>query len=44
MKNAGHIAGKTILTLGISVIAFWALGFGLGFGNGNSFLEQQDFS
>ncbi|MEK4369511.1 MULTISPECIES: ammonium transporter [Paenibacillus] len=43
MKNAGHIAGKTILTLGISVIAFWALGFGLGFGNGNSFFGTTGF-
>ena len=43
MKNAGHIAGKTILTLGISVIAFWALGFGLGFGNGNGFFGTVGF-
>ncbi len=43
MKNAGHIAGKTILTLGISVIAFWALGFGLGFGNGNAFFGTTGF-
>ncbi|KAA8756131.1 MULTISPECIES: ammonium transporter [Paenibacillus] len=43
MKNAGHIAGKTILTLGISVIAFWGLGFGLGFGNGNGFFGTTGF-
>ncbi|CAH1215108.1 MULTISPECIES: ammonium transporter [Paenibacillus] len=43
MKNAGHIAGKTILTLGISVIAFWAFGFALGFGNGNGFFGTTGF-
>ncbi|MCJ8010377.1 ammonium transporter [Paenibacillus sp. KQZ6P-2] len=43
MKNAGHIAGKTVLTLGISVIVFWAFGFGLGFGNGNSFFGTTGF-
>ncbi|MBP2001279.1 Amt family ammonium transporter [Paenibacillus shirakamiensis] len=43
MKNAGHVAGKTVLTLGISVIAFWAAGFALGFGNGNSFWGTTGF-
>ncbi|AWB44163.1 ammonium transporter [Paenibacillus sp. CAA11] len=43
MKNAGHVAGKTILTLGIAVIAFWALGFGFGFGNGNGFFGYTGF-
>ena len=43
MKNAGHVAGKTILTLGISVISFWAVGFGLGFGNGNGIIGQTGF-
>ncbi|WP_085523428.1 ammonium transporter [Tuberibacillus sp. Marseille-P3662] len=33
MKNAGHIAGKTILTFGIGSLVFWALGFGLIFGD-----------
>ncbi|MEC0369084.1 ammonium transporter [Paenibacillus chibensis] len=43
MKNAGHIAGKTVLTLGISIIVFWAFGFGLGFGNGNSLFGTTGF-
>jgi ammonium transporter, Amt family len=43
MKNAGHIAGKTVLTFGICTLAFWALGFGLTFGNGNSFIGLTGF-
>ncbi|WP_138495544.1 ammonium transporter [Paenibacillus pinistramenti] len=43
MKNAGHVAGKTVLTLGIGVIAFWLLGFGFGFGNGNGFFGYTGF-
>lgn len=33
MKNAGHIAGKTVFTLGIASLAFWALGYGLIYGD-----------
>lgn len=36
MKNAGHVAGKTILTFGICALAFWAFGFGLTFGDGGA--------
>ncbi len=43
MKNAGHIAGKTVLTLGIAIVVFWAFGFGLGFGNGNSLFGTTGF-
>jgi ammonium transporter, Amt family len=43
MKNAGHIAGKTILTFGIGSIIFWAVGFGLIFGKGNALLGFSDF-
>jgi Amt family ammonium transporter len=45
MKNAGHVAGRTVLTLGVSALAFWALGFGLGFGNdnGNGFMGLTGF-
>ncbi|MGZ0052114.1 ammonium transporter [Brevibacillus gelatini] len=43
MKNAGHVAGKTVLTFGICSIAFWALGFGLTFGDGNSFIGLSGF-
>ncbi|WP_462408693.1 ammonium transporter [Neobacillus sp. Marseille-QA0830] len=43
MKNAGHIAGKTILTFSIGSVLFWAVGFGLIFGKGNSLLGFSDF-
>lgn len=43
MKNAGHVAGKTILTFGICAIAFWSLGFGLAFGDGNGFIGLTGF-
>lgn len=38
MKNAGHIAGKTIFTFGISSLVFWAIGFGFIFGEHANFL------
>lgn len=43
MKNAGHVAGKTVMTFAIGVVSFWALGFGLAFGNGNSFFGVEGF-
>ncbi|MEB3100233.1 ammonium transporter [Paenibacillaceae bacterium T2] len=43
MKNAGHVAGKTILTFGLAAVAFWAIGFGFAFGNGNSFFGTTGF-
>jgi Amt family ammonium transporter len=43
MKNAGHVAGKTILTFGICALAFWALGFGFAFGDGNNFFGTSGF-
>jgi Amt family ammonium transporter len=43
MKNAGHVAGKTVLTFGICAIAFWAFGFGLAFGDGNGWLGMSGF-
>jgi Amt family ammonium transporter len=43
MKNAGHIAGKTILTFSIGSIVFWAAGYGLTFGTGNSLIGFSDF-
>ncbi|WP_147533567.1 ammonium transporter [Bacillus marasmi] len=38
MKNAGHIAGKTIFTFGISSLVFWAVGYGFIFGDNANFL------
>ncbi|WP_312473331.1 ammonium transporter [Neobacillus sp.] len=43
MKNAGHIAGKTILTFGIGSLVFWAVGYGLIFGKGNPFIGFSHF-
>lgn len=43
MKNAGHVAGKTVLTFGICALAFWALGFGFAFGDGNDFFGTTGF-
>ncbi len=38
MKNAGHVAGKQILSFAIASIAFWAFGFAITFGSGNHFM------
>ncbi len=36
MKNAGHVAGKTIFTFGLGSLIYWAVGYGIAFGeNGN---------
>jgi len=43
MKNAGHVAGKTVLTLGVAILSWWALGFGFAFGDGNSFWGTTGF-
>lgn len=32
MKNAGHVAGKTIFTLGLAALLYWAVGYGIAFG------------
>jgi len=32
MKNAGHVAGKTIFTLGLCSLLYWAVGYGFAFG------------
>ena len=37
MKNAGHIAGKNVLIFGICSIVYWAVGFGIAFGDGGWF-------
>jgi len=43
MKNAGHIAGKTIFTVGIASLVFWAVGYGFIYGEGNLFIGLSDF-
>lgn len=32
MKNAGHVAGKTIFTTGLAALIYWAFGYGIAFG------------
>lgn len=32
MKNAGHVAGKTIFTVGLAALIYWAFGYGIAFG------------
>jgi Amt family ammonium transporter len=44
MKNAGHIAGKTLFTVSLCSLLFWLVGYGLIFGStGNSFIGWGDF-
>lgn len=43
MKNAGHIAGKTIFTAGIGSLVFWAVGYGFVYGDGNAFIGLSSF-
>lgn len=44
MKNAGHVAGKTIFTFGLASMVFWAVGYGFIFGgNANFFVGMSDF-
>src|SRR5690242_2284738 len=43
MKNAGHIAGKNVLIFGICSIVYWAVGFGIAFGDGGSLIGTHGF-
>ncbi|GIQ68213.1 ammonium transporter [Xylanibacillus composti] len=44
MKNAGHVAGKTIFTIGLAAIIYWMIGWGIAYGpNGNLFIGLGDF-
>ncbi|WP_341278464.1 ammonium transporter [Paenibacillus sp. FSL H8-0537] len=36
MKNAGHVAGKTIFTAGLAGLIYWAVGYGIAFGTANA--------
>ncbi|WP_047155196.1 ammonium transporter [Aneurinibacillus tyrosinisolvens] len=38
MKNAGHIAGKQVISFALVSLCFWFAGFGVTFGEGNSFI------
>lgn len=44
MKNAGHVAGKTVFTFGLVALVFWAVGYAFIFGgNANFFTGMTDF-
>ena len=43
MKNAGHIAGKNVLIFALSSLVYWAVGFGLAFGDGNAIIGTHGF-
>ena len=43
MKNAGHIAGKNVLIFGLCSIVYWAVGFGIAFGDGGWFVGNAGF-
>ena len=43
MKNAAHIAGKNVLIFGLCSLIYWAVGFGLAFGDGNAVIGTSGF-
>jgi len=43
MKNAAHIAGKNVLIFAICSLVYYAVGFGIAFGDGNSFIGTSGF-
>ena len=43
MKNAAHIAGKNVLIFAVASLVYWAVGFGLAFGDGNQFVGTSGF-
>ena len=44
MKNAAHIAGKNVLIFGVCSLVYWAVGFGIAFGNGNRLIGTSGFA
>src|SRR5919109_1874739 len=44
MKNAAHIAGKNVLIFGLCSLVYWAVGFGLAFGDGNAIFGTAGFA
>src|SRR5438309_6213931 len=43
MKNAAHIAGKNVLIFAVCSIVYWAVGFGIAFGDGNAIVGTHGF-
>ncbi len=41
MKNAGHIAAKNVLVLGIASLVYYVVGFGIAFGDGGNGLRRR---
>ena len=44
MKNAAHIAGKNVLIFGVCSLVYWAVGFGIAFGDGNRSIGTSGFA
>lgn len=42
-KNAVNVLAKNLIVFALSTIAFWAIGFGLMFGDGNGFMGMNGF-
>jgi len=43
MKNAAHVAAKNVLTFAICSLVYWAVGFGLAFGDGTPLIGSSGF-
>ncbi|MBO8172409.1 MAG: ammonium transporter [Bacillaceae bacterium] len=43
MKNAGHIAGKQVLSFALAAVVFWAFGYGIMFDEGNALFGTGGF-
>src|SRR6478609_299005 len=44
MKNAGHVAAKNVLTFALCSLVYWAIGFGIAFGDGNALIGTSGFA
>ena len=43
MKNAGHVAAKNVLTFALCSLVYWAVGFGIAFGDGNALIGTSGY-
>lgn len=43
MKNVGSVVAKILANMGIGILVFWAVGFGLAFGAGNFLFGTESF-
>src|SRR2546429_9423505 len=44
MKNAAHSAGKNVRIFGVCSLVYWAVGFGIAFGDGNKLIGTHGFA